>query len=701
MMKELEGITVSTSKPIYMNEGEKILYNVSEDAAVQTGTVADALQNAPGVEVDIEGNITLRGVTSVEIWINDRPSKLSAENLKTYIQQMPANALERIEVINNPSAHYSAKGTGGIINIVTKDNIKKNSFLSFGINASTRPAASPWISYMYANEKFSINVYTYGYYINWSRKMEGSDLIFNDNLDTSSYGSFKKQTKADYLSMGGYINSSYRFDSLKTISFWGGVWGDIFDRNSFFMDYKWKEYINDPGIYDFTEEAKGSHPYIGGHAGIEYEHNFDNDGHNLVFSFAFNIDKDKEYSSLIRKYKYFSEQNKNYIINNVEKESYLEATIDYTLPYHEDGEFEVGINCEFEIDRFDHKTDTLFNFDSDIYLLDSLRYQNHLGHNLQIDLFSTVEHSFGNFTIKGGLRFQNYFYRFNTLNKPEINGQKYYPDLFPSLHLSYKTKKMHNFSLSYTRRIGYPSVSQLNPFKIYEEDEFSMGNINLRPTFTNSIEGGWTKYFEKFGSVGLSAYFKNDKDHIFDLTDVVFEDYYGRYVSFEMPVNAGKSHRYGAELNVTWKLKAFMNVRLYSGVVREHSETLFRGDNTEITNSLSYNFRINFWAKLWKFLEINASGYYRSKSKSLFAEQLPAYSINCGLRADFWQKKISVHINVIDIFNWYVYKENNTNPYYIAYNSTKYVSRFISAGITFRFGKMELESRAKTGGNTE
>ena len=139
----LQGVTIYDKKPVYTTDGEKTLYNVSEDPSVQTGTAADALQNAPGVEVDIEGNITLRGVSSVEIWINDKPSQLNSKNLKTYLQQLPANSLEKIEVIVNPSARYSAKGTGGIINIVTKSNIKKNTFFSFGINGSSRGMASP------------------------------------------------------------------------------------------------------------------------------------------------------------------------------------------------------------------------------------------------------------------------------------------------------------------------------------------------------------------------------------------------------------------------------------------------------------------------------------------------------------------------------------------------------------------------------
>ncbi|MBO6051585.1 MAG: carboxypeptidase regulatory-like domain-containing protein [Bacteroidales bacterium] len=100
----LQEVTVASTKPVYMMEGEKTLYNVAEDPSIQTGTAADALQNAPGVEVDVEGNITLRGVSSVEIWLNGKPSHLNEESLKEFIKQLPANTLERIEVITNPSA---------------------------------------------------------------------------------------------------------------------------------------------------------------------------------------------------------------------------------------------------------------------------------------------------------------------------------------------------------------------------------------------------------------------------------------------------------------------------------------------------------------------------------------------------------------------------------------------------------------------
>ena len=696
----LQNVTISAAKPVYMSDGEKTLYNVSEDPSIQIGTAADALQNAPGVEVDIEGNITLRGVSSVEIWINDKPSRLNEENLKTYLQQLPANSLERIEVIANPSARYSASGTGGIINIVTKSNIKKNNFISFGINGSTRPMASPWVSYMFANEKFSINTYFYGYYYFYGHKYDRYDIILNENMDTSSYRSYSGEYRSHAIYAGAHVNGSYRFDSLKTISFWSGLWGELFDKGTVSLSCKYSEFIHNSGIYDYTEKIESSSPYGGINIGIDYEHKFNNDGHKLgVKTWGSYWNRNQNESSQ-RIYNHYSELNKNIKTTHNDNNYSIGGEVNYSLPYHKNGIIEIGINGFHSSEILDRRTDTL-SFPANIYVLDSMRYENYVGHWSNLDAYVTVQHKFGNFTIKGGLRSGNNFLKHYVINQPQHHGNKIYPGLFPSLHLSYYTKTMHNFNLSYTRRVDYPRNSQLCTFIRYDEDSFFTGNPDLKSTYTNSIEGGWTKYFTKFGSVGLSAYFRNSKDEMNSFSDVIYNDFFGRYVSFTMPVNSGKSHRYGSNLNVMYKLKAFMNIRLNAGVSQYYSETVFREKEIVVTDNLYYNFQLNFWAKLWKFLEVNASGYYRSKSKTIYAEYAPTYSINCGLRSDFWNKKISVFLNVQDIFNWGRHRNYNTNPYYISYNSKKYNSRFISAGITFRFGKIEMESQARQGGYTE
>ena len=222
----LNAVEITAEKPLYAMDGEKLIYNVSEDPSIQTGTTEDALQNAPGVEVDVEGNVTLRGVSSVEIWINDKPSKLTEENLKTYLQTLPANALARIETITNPSAKY-ATDAEAVINIVTSAHIKSNQFVSFGVNGSNQPFVSPWISYMWAKEKLSINLFASGRFSNrdnasdnWS--MRRRDNATGDGYDTTLYQTDTSESGNKSYSGNIFMNINYEIDSTQEISVDGG-----------------------------------------------------------------------------------------------------------------------------------------------------------------------------------------------------------------------------------------------------------------------------------------------------------------------------------------------------------------------------------------------------------------------------------------------------------------------------------------------
>ena len=694
----LEGISVTATKPVYMVDGEKTLYNVSEDPSVQTGTASDALQNAPGVEVDVEGNITLRGVSSVEIWINDKPSHLNEEGLKTFIQQLPANSLERIEVITNPSARYSAKGTGGIINIVTSSKIKKNSFVSFGISGSSQPDVGPWVSYVWSNNKLSLNFYLNADYSLQKTNTMSRAFRFNEQMDTSSVGWDFGSRRNHSLWGGLYFNGDYEFDTLNSISFWAGGYPS-FGKSAGSSYTLRSEYLYNPDVYSYETESGSRYWGGGGYGGIYYEHKFKKEGHEISADLGGNIYHSDSKSYFIREYEKQTHLNRNKKSGVTSSRYNVYACVDYTYPYHKNGELSVGVDGDYSCAPWISRQDTLLAGTLQDYQIDSLRLQDTEERNYSFTAYATLQHKFGNFTLKGGLRSEYEYFDYRILNSPTDNVKKAYWSLYPSLHLSYRTESMHNFRLSYTRRVQNPYAEQLSTFISYDEESYSTGNSGLKQTFTHSVEAGWTKFFEKFGSVGISAYYKHSNNEICDLSDVAYSDIFGRIVNFSMPLNAGKTMNTGAELNVTYRLKAFMNIRFYGNIHYDKSEFNFRNgtEPTKIDN-LGYSFRLNFWAKLWKVLEVHATAYYSSKSVSLFTVTKPRYGINCGLRADFLNRKISVHLNVNDIFNWNASKNEGTNPYYQYFSTSKSISRTISAGITFRFGKMELESRASQGG---
>lgn len=689
----LDDIVIVEKRPLFSNEGEKTLYNVSEDPSVQTGTVSDALQNAPGVEVDVEGNVTLRGVSSVDIWINGQPSNLNAENLKTYLQQMPANALERIEVITNPSARYASNSDGGIINIVTNAKIKKNQFVSFGLRASSSPNASPWASYVWANEKMSLNVFLSGNYSRWKNAQNGYSTSFDNNLDTTNHTRYSGDSYSNNYGGGFNISFDYNIDTMNTISVWVGGWPNVSKSNSFNETFR-HEYMQDSGMYHYKTygNSDGMGNFFNG--GLLYLHKFNNEGHNISLRMTGNISNG--YSNNYHK-KYYETQtwmDVDYRELSSHNDLGYGVNLDYTLPYSENGEIGIGASYEYSPDTYYMSYDTL---NGDVYVKDIMRsFDREVGSN-EYDVYFTLQQKWGNFVLKPGIRMEYEKLWCNISGYTTTNVEKDYLNWRPSLHISYRTKSMHNFNLSYSRRIAPPGARNLTSYKFYSTESFTTGNPDLLPTYTNSIEGGWTKYWNRFGSVGLTAYYRDSKNTVDNISDVVLDDFFGRYVQYSYPVNVGKSSTKGLEANVTYRPTGMFNMRLYANVYDYYFETKFNDELVE-DNSLVYSVRLNLWTKLWNKLEVHASGNYRSPQKSLFAERQANYSINCGLRADFFDRKMSVHINVNDIFNWNKWDNNITNPYYQSYSSFKFNSRSISAGLVFRFGKMELERKAQVGG---
>ena len=691
---KLDEVVISEKRPLFAVEGEKTMYNTAEDPSIQTGTLSDVLQNAPGVQVDVEGNITLRGTSSVEVWINDKPSHMTAENLKTYIQTMPANSVDHVEVITNPSARYGSKADG-IINIVTNAKVQKNEFFSFGVNGSTRPSVSPWVSYVWSNDKLTINAYVNGGYSIWKGNMVSDQTLFNQpgvpanhEVDTSVYSNRNYST-------GGYFSIDYEIDTANSLNFWLSGWpnwGKNTNNTSMFrQDFLPGDTVNTA----FAESVYAWNRNYFANGGLYYQHKFNNRGHNLSVSidgmgWGGGNGGDVERNFTLP----------NVLTHRVKQDSYyssmgVEGEIIYTLPYSENGEISMGINSSYNPENRYLKTDSIIN---NVEVNDVYRSYHAKFTNLSNEAFVTWQHKFGGFTVKPGLRFCSELVGGNYPDSTQYNFNRHFFSLRPSIHLSYRTKSMHNFNLSYTRRISAPDAEELSRFPIYHTDEYSTGNPDLERIYTNSIEAGWTKYWNKFGSVGLSAYYRGKTNEVneIQLSDSTLMWLYGRVVPYTYPVNVGKSHQLGISYNMMYRPNGFFNLRFYANLYNSYYETVF--DGVPVTqNALSYSFNLNLWAKLWNKVEVTASGYYSSPTKMLFSEWHSRFGINAGLKADFFDRKLSVFINANDIFNSNSWGESNYSPYVNSSSDSKYNSRSVSVGVTFRFGKMELEQAARQG----
>ena len=705
-------VTVSAERPLYAMDGEKLVYNVSEDPSIQTGTTEDALQNAPGVEVDVEGNITLRGVSSVEIWVNDKPSKLTEENLKTYLQTLPANAIARIETITNPSAKY-ATDAEAVINIVTSAHIKSNQFISFGVNGSNQPFVSPWVSYMWKRDKLSVNLFASGRYSDrhnttdsWSQKRRNGESEDEEEYVVTWADTTSSKDDSRTLSGNFFMNIDYEIDSTSDISFDGGGFynnnhnfGSRRDEQTFFVQPV--DSLLAYSIGDTTLSQSGF-----GHFGVDYTKKFDEKGHNFRIGLNGRLNKNATDQYYNRFYDVFTDLDENRYLMTDQFGFGVNLDARYNRPYSDDGELSYGLRADHQMHNNDYRryysNDGGIKYDS----IDMLRTYHFNGSETGLNADINWTRRWGGFTLSTGMGVGNdrIYYEYGSDMPFADTNTLFFWNVRPSIHLTYRTEDMHNIKLNYSLRMSHPDEDQISTFRRYGEDSYSTGNPTLKNGYTHNMEAGWQKFFERFGNIGIEAYGRWSTNEISRLTDAEYDDYLDRIVSYSIPYNMGTSWRYGTSLNMTYRPTGFFNVRLYANLYDYGYRMEYDRNGVpqiDQRDKWSWSVRVNAWAKLFNQLQVTASANYNSPTISLMSERKARYFLNMGLRSDFFNRRLSVFVNVQDIFNWGAKigsGSSNTNPYYLSDSTRKMLnSRYISAGFTLRFGKLELEQRAKEG----
>ena len=672
--------------PIFVNEGEMVVYHVSRDPEAWKGTVSDALQNVPGVKVDTEGNITLRGVSEVEIFINGKPSHFDEESQKNYLQQVSAASIERIEMMTNPSARYTTEINTGIINIVIDGQSHSERHLSVGIQTNTKPVVSPWISYIWNNEKFSFTANLKGTFANTTKHTNSYSYSFVDfkldGLDTANYIQSFSDDTVRYYSTEVYLKGEYHPNERNDFMAYFYITPNVKKTASLSNTYR-KEYINDIGEYEYDIYNNNRQSMSFGSMGFSWHHRFAKPGHSIGFQTTSDYDFGVNTAKEIRTFKNHPRLNRNIRQTNDFLDLGNESKLEYTYPYGKDGELYLSLTNTFIPDNNVGLFDTL---GTDGYVNDALRSENRRFSKDHVMAMGMAQHCFGKLTIKPGLGYETTWMRARYFDTPEYDTLMRFTHWLPSLHLSYRTDSQHNFSLSYTRKTDYPWMRYFTRRINYEEESFVLGNPLLKPTLIDVFELSWSKYWEGLGSVNVKGYYNNSIHAINQVYDVAYSEVWGRVVPYRKPVNLNKYFEAGGEFNLTYRPNAWFNIRLDANVFDSYIETLYdkTQDSVIISELWAYNLRLSTWAKLWNKLEVHATAYYNSPTQTLFATNQTAYGIDCGLRADFFDKRLSVLLNAYDIFNWNKEDNYTFNPYYLSYSSYKANSRYVSLEVVYR-----------------
>ncbi len=669
-------------------------------------SASELLEQVPSVEVDNDGNVSLRGNTSVEVWINGRSSGLTSDNQAQVLQQLPAESIERIEVIDNPSAKFSAEGSAGIINIILKKDRKAGYYGSVQVGANTRGGANTSLSLNYNSSKFDafLNV---GY-----RHMENSGK--NESEQDNLVDGIAKSYERHYTENSQLGNNLFSRAGLT----WHADEKNDLGLTGMFMTGKRKSSSSTPYYYgDYTEAGE-----ILNHTRLR------NNSSNNPMRFAF---IEFNYRHLFSE-KHFidftaSHMNMRMDNNNIYQDSiwYEDEAIDPHSSYqsrpmkvrnhHSDIklQYENAINDKVKLEAgyngsFSHESSPQESFEADnwygIGLTEDKAYFNRFVYDNDIHaLYASLSYKFNKLSIMAGLRGE--YWRINTesLNWQQEHGEaekdkpfkKDYFQLFPSLFMSYQITQSQQLQLNYTRRLRRPWGGELNSFRNTSDASIiSFGNPLLTPEFSNSFSLNYLKTWEQH-SVLVSAYYR-------PTTDVIQRVNYRNTsdnLMYRTPENVAKSTATGVEItakNKLWKiLDLTTNVNLYHYKLDAFSYNI-EGQtvNGEAQDNFTWNARIMAALRLPYDISVQVTGTYNSRQVITQGHRPASYVVDMGVRKNFLNRMFTLSVNCRDLLNsrkWESYTNSDT---FSRYQLNRRRSRTVNFTLTWNFGNQSGKKKS-------
>ena len=671
-INQLKEVNVIAEKSEVELKLDKKVFSVGKDILSRGGSANDILNNVPSVNVDIAGVVSLRGNNSVTVLINGKPSMLTANN---GLSQISAANIEKVEVITNPSAAYEAQGGGGIINIILKKNTAK------GFNGSLQAGIGNPINYnMNANVSYKtekINLFSnVGY-----RYMSStdSDKQFQRNLNngvTTILNQYDVAERSDNTA-SIYIGGDYYINNKNTLT--GSYYrGDNNNSDKIKYDYNYSDAMNTTDSI-ILRSQKYKEPQI--YNALE-----------LNFAKTFNK-KDKKWTSSLQ-YVFWNDDENQYIdqqriypdqsavsdlyTNDIESSNDIFIKSDFVNPINENSKIEMGIRSDLRAIRSDYYT-----------ILDD-ELQNQFTNKLKYDenLYSAY-FQFGSkikkFNYLLGLRSElSDIHIADTKNT--FNRVKNYINLFPTVHLVYNLTSKTDLQLSYSKRINRPRFWQLNPFSgLSDLRNLTVGNPDLNPMFTNSFEFTVLAKPGKF-SLNPAVYYQHTTNFFEYIVERTNENYF-----INTPVNLGTENRYGAEVSATYNPTNWLRLSLDFNYYTFKQQGSYK--------NVSYNTEDQTWLSSFrsvvKFPKIISGDFnfrYRGKNQGVQTLVEAQYTANVGLSKDFFEDKMSLTLNVNNLFDSQIRKSETTTASYYLQSEYKSQGRYVNLTVIYRFNRTKTEA---------
>ena len=718
--EDLGNVTVTaSSRPQFELGIDRKIFNVDKNLTSTGQTATEVMKNIPSVNVDIDGNVTLRNAAPT-IFIDNRPTTLT-------LDQIPSDIIDKVEIITNPSAKYDASGGGaGIINIVLKKN-KKNGYnggVRAGVDSRGKINLGGDISY----RQNKVNFFANGMFMQRKSIVDGQTERNNYLTPPSYVNNTSKSINDGYF---GFFRGGmdYFIDNRNTISFTGNYTKGHFDNNSTqvvdsTINSVYTSYSNILSNSIMNFENSGTQ--------LSYKHNFAKNGHDLTADFNYNSSTNDNNTDI---------STQTYTPTGVAKSpALLQQTLgsgynhfytiqsDYENPISDNSKFEAGARAAIR-DFYNSSNQYIYDYTLGKYVLIPFISSQYKYTDEVFAAYSTYTFKVKKWSYLLGLRVESSNYSGTLLNSAgadSLNFKVKYPvSLFPSAFITYKLTASQDFQINYSRKINRPNFFQLNPFPNYSDPQnISIGNPDLKPEFTNLFEVSYNNAYKSGSNFLATLFFKYTTDPI---TRYVYIDKNaisptGDSAYFNSYINGNYSLAYGLELSNKTAVTKWWDLTLSGNLYNSKINADVPGQVTTLDNSLiSWSAKMNNNFKLAKGLTLQFSGDYQSKAVQPQSTSggsggggggmfggggpgggspataqgyvLPRYSFDAAIRKDWTWKKGqsgSLTLSMNDIFRTQVQKVYSESSYFTQTSERRRDPQVLRLNFSYRFGKFDL-----------
>ncbi|MGM0552015.1 MAG: TonB-dependent receptor domain-containing protein [Bacteroidota bacterium] len=681
--EELGEVVVKANEHDVEYQIDKKVVHVAEQYSAISGSAVDILENVPSVQVDIEGNISLRGNSNFTVLIDDRPTVLEAADA---LQQIPAGMIKNIEIITNPSAKYDPEGTGGIINIITKKRTLQGVSGISHLNVGLDEKYGGDFLLNYRTEEFNFfvgadyNKRSYPGYITEERRTYGPDTTFYLTADGD------RERQRESYSMRGGIEWSPNDKNMFNVQARYGSRSHQSLSNTNYQE--WNSYETTPLNYTNRGDSERSGEFVSLQS--NYERTFSSKKHKLSLELMlYQHDGEEEsINTLLDETKAI-----NFSQKSTEKgpSQGLRYRVNYTQPFTDEFNLEAGLQGRY---RDSEESNEMFNYDS---ATDDYLFQPQFSHEVEYKRnihagYALVRGERNSFGYQLGLRGE-YTYRDINLMESNENFNIDRFDLFPTAHFSYHLPNDQQFMASYSRRIDRPRGWYLEPFYTWSDAyNIRRGNPDLEPEYINSYEMGYQNTFGS-NSVSMEVYYRTTKNRIERIRSV-----YDSKVTLRTYENVGTDYSLGTELMVNMTPVQWWESSLTGNFYNYRVKGEFNGVDFD-KESFTWSLR---WSQLFSLTEttrLEINPMYHSPEVEAQEREEGFFYVHGAVRQSFMNNKLNVTLQVRDIFSTGKHESTIEGANFYNYRLYEHEAPMVMLNITWRINNYKNGKRNGRGGD--